>query len=351
MGKTLEYKLEELNRLKRTVDFNTYDFSVKELVALVKESVINISPSYQRKFRWNEERQSALVESILLGIPVPSIFMATNTNATWEVIDGVQRISTLLNFILPVDDECRIMLGANKPLKLKGLSKLKSFEGMSFLDFPHTLQIDLLLKPMKVITLSDKSDMKVRFDLFERLNTGGIKLSEQEIRSCIYKGQFNNFLRVKSENSDFQNVVKLTELQRIDGSREELVLRFFAYLLYRNKFVHSVKDFLNEYMSVASLSFDYARFSVLFDDVFKQLNQLQYGIVKTKTRKITSFVLFEAVTVGAAELLMSGQKELDISKFYDWVNDKEFNKMITGATNSPSKIMDRIEYCKNKLRM
>lgn len=350
MTPTINQRLEELNNLKRSVDFNTYDFSVKELVSLVKEHVVSIAPDYQRKFRWDAARQSALIESILLGIPIPSIFMATNPDATWEVIDGVQRISTLLNFILEDDDPFRLELGINSPLVLDNLSKLKSFNGMSYADFPQTLRFDLLLKPLKVITLSDKSDRLVRFDLFERLNTGGVKLSDQEIRSCVYKGQFNDFLKEKAQLPEFCNVIKLTELQQNDGSKEELVLRFFAYLLRREKFIHSVKDFLNEFMGASHIKFDYRKFSELFDLVFSQLNNLEFGIVKSKTRKVTSFILFEAVAVGAAEAILSGCKELCLKDFYTWVKDDEFNKLITGATNNPKKLNERIEFCAKRFR-
>lgn len=348
MESSISQRIEELNKLKRSVDFNTYDFSVKELVSLVQEHVVSIAPDYQRKFRWDEERQSALIESILLGIPIPSIFMATNSDATWEVIDGVQRISTLLNFVLDKDDQFRKELGMSDPLVLSELSKLKSFKGMSYLDFPQTLRYEFLLKPLKIITLSDKSDKLVRFDLFERLNTGGVKLSDQEIRSCVYKGQFNDFLKEKALNPDFCKVIKLTESQLNDGSKEELVLRFFAYLLHRNKFVHSVKDFLNEYMSEAQKYFDYRKYSRLFDDVFAQLNRLDAGIVKSRTRKVTSFILFEAVAVGAAEAILSGCDNLYLDDFYDWVKDSDFNKLITGATNTPKKVNDRISYSRSR---
>ena len=85
----------QLSEQKRKVDFKTYDISVKELISMVSDGIVNISPDYQRKFRWDDVRQSLLVESVFLGIPVPSLYMATNTNATWEVIDGLQRIVTV----------------------------------------------------------------------------------------------------------------------------------------------------------------------------------------------------------------------------------------------------------------
>ena len=87
----------ELDELKRKVDFNSYDISVKELLSLVRDGTIDIAPEYQRQFRWKEDRQSELIESVLLGIPIPNLFMATNADGTWELIDGVQRLSTGLD--------------------------------------------------------------------------------------------------------------------------------------------------------------------------------------------------------------------------------------------------------------
>ena len=95
MGENL---ITQLNEQKRKVDFNSYDISVKELISMVQEGIIDIAPEYQRQFRWKEDRQSALIESIFLGIPVPSLFMATNNDGSWELIDGVQRLSSIIHF-------------------------------------------------------------------------------------------------------------------------------------------------------------------------------------------------------------------------------------------------------------
>ena len=185
----------ELMEQKMKVDFNTYDLSVKELLSMVNDGLINIAPEYQRQFRWDVERQSSLVESLFLGIPVPSLFMATNVDGTWEVIDGVQRLSTMICFA--GDDNVRKKVNAKKaePLKLKGLSKLANFNDKRFADLPVGVQNKFKLTSIKVITLSDKSDKDVRFDLFERLNKGGVNLTPQEIRSCVYRGGFNDFLK------------------------------------------------------------------------------------------------------------------------------------------------------------
>lgn len=337
----------ELNEQKRKVDFNTYDMSVKELISMIGDNIIDIAPEYQRRFRWDEERQSTLIESIFLGIPIPPLFMATNANGSWEVIDGVQRLSTIIHFAAEIDSMARKQTQTEQPLKLTGLKKLKSFNKLQFIELPKSIQLDFLLKPIKITTLSDKSDKGVRFDLFERLNTGGIKLSDQEIRSCIFRGDFNDLLKKLSKNTFFLKIVKLPKNSEADGTREELVLRFFAYLNNYELFDHSVVDFLNSYMQEASKRFDYHKNEEIFNEVFKQLSGLRYGIVKSKTRSQTPIILFEAVSVGAA-LAYKSNKHINISKFYDWVNDKEFSNHITGATNSRKRVLARINYCRDK---
>ena len=339
--------ISELNEQKRKVDFNSYDMSVKELISMVNDGIIDIAPEYQRQFRWDDERQSILIESILLGIPVPALFMATNSDGTWEVIDGVQRLSTIINFASDLDSSARLKIERKDPLVLNGMKKLKSFEGNRFMDFPRTLQIDFLLKPLKITTLSDKSDKSVRFDLFERLNTGGVKLSDQEIRSCIYRGRFNDMLKDLAQDTHFKHAVRLTESAEEDGTREELVLRFFAYLYNRNSFEHSVVDFLNDYMDKSSAKFDYSTNERLFHKVFEELDHLEFGISKKRKRNITSVVLFEAVAVGAAEVIKNGGA-LNLDTYYEWVSDRYFNSLVTGATNSKSRVISRIDYCKSK---
>jgi hypothetical protein len=92
--------------------------------------MIDIAPEYQRRFRWDDKRQSALIESVFLGIPVPTLFMAANPDGSWELIDGVQRLSTLIRFL--GDAAQRKKIGSNEPLRLKQLTKLDQFDGKTF---------------------------------------------------------------------------------------------------------------------------------------------------------------------------------------------------------------------------
>lgn len=339
---------EQLSEQKRLVDFKTYDFSVKELVSMVNDGIINISPEYQRKFRWDDERQSMLIESIFLGIPVPSLFMATNLDATWEVIDGLQRLCTIIRFVAESDSNARRKVGKNDYLRLKNLDKLTEMNGKTIEDLPHSLRLDFQLKPIKVITLSDKSDFQVRFDLFQRLNTGGISLTDQEIRNCVYKGRFNDFIKRLSLDERLRRLTMKPKSASEDGTYEELVLRFFAYLFKRDLFEHNVKDFLNKFMGWAMMNYNERVYEEIFNDVLDKLSCLQYGIVKIPGRKSTSTVFWEAVTVGAAEALKNGINNLNTNDFYEWASDPSFNRLVTGATNSRMMIESRIQYTREK---
>jgi len=340
----------QLNEQKRKVDFNTFDLSVKELVSMFDDGIIDIAPEYQRQFRWKNDRQSNLVESIFLGIPIPSLFMATNSDNTWELIDGVQRLSSIIRFcgnenVIKKLQETNTEEISN--LKLSDLNKLTTFNGKKFSDLPRTIQLDFLLKPLKVITLSDKSDLSVRFDLFERLNTGGVSLTDQEIRSCIYRGKFNDFIKELSTYESFKKTVILTKSMEMDGTREEFVLRFFAFLNNYKNFDHSVVDFLNDYMMFAGKSnnFDYKINETIFKKVFDQLSTLENGI--SRKQKTTPVNLFEGVAVGAA-LAIRDKGNLNLDGIAEWMVSDDLRKYTTGATNTKSKVKGRIEYCKEK---
>lgn len=122
------------------VDFNTYDLSIKELIGMVNDKLINIAPEYQRQFRWDKERQSSLIESIFLGIPIPSLFMATNADGTWELIDGVQRVSTILCFAGTDEEREKIGTPNLSELTLEQLKKLTEFNGKKFTKLPIEIQ-------------------------------------------------------------------------------------------------------------------------------------------------------------------------------------------------------------------
>jgi hypothetical protein len=232
-------------------------------------------------------------------------------------------------------------------LEISELKKLSELNGATFADLPQSTRLQFLLRPIKIITLNDKSDLEVRFDLFERLNTGGEPLTAQEIRACIYRGEFNRFLEKMAGSADFNAVVRLTGRQQTDGTREECVLRFFAFLNNYTKFEHSVVGFLNDYMDYASKKFEYESGEKIFAKTFRGLSQiLPDGIVRGN-RKITPINLFEAVSVGAG-LAVKKSGKLVKGTCLTWMNSDELKELTTGATNNLKVLKGRIEFCRDR---
>ncbi|HEX5474546.1 MAG TPA: DUF262 domain-containing protein [Vicinamibacterales bacterium] len=332
--------IEQLNEQRRKVDYDTFDITVKQLMEMVAERNIDVAPVYQRHFRWKADRQSQYIESVLLGIPVPSLFMAANADGTWELVDGLQRLNTLAHFA--GSDEVRRQMGFSDSLRLEGLDKLSEFNGLTFEDLPQATRMQFVLKGIKVITITDKSDAGVRFDVFERLNKGGIALTAQEIRACVYRGEFNDFLDTLSENKLFSQVVLIPPDRQKDGTPQEMVLRFFAFLNGYKQFEHSVVSFLNDYMKAAGKDFDYAHGRQIFTKTFKQLAKaFPHGI--RRGRNATPINLFEAVAVGAA-LAVQQNGQIRVPRSDAWLTDAAFVRATTEGTNNRRQVKLRIEH-------
>lgn len=339
---------EQLEVQRRKVDADNFDVTVRELTRMATEGELDRAPEYQRQFRWSEEQESKLVESIFLGLPVPTIYVATNKDGTWELVDGLQRVSTLIHYLAdPIDSVASV--GKLEPLKLSGLEKLSDFNNLVFGELPLAVQLAFLKRPLRVTALSDKSDVDVRFDMFERLNTGGIALTPQEIRACIFQGKLSDFLRELAENADFNTLIKLQEGNQNDGTREELVLKFFAYLEKRQTFSGKVKKFLNDYMLAASKppDYDYDSRRKLFSQVVSLLAKVVKGPILRKNVPWSPINLVEAVLVGGAELVEAGNS--DFNPADDWLNDRELTNYSQKGTNTRNYLNGRIARARDLL--
>ncbi|KJD31056.1 hypothetical protein PW52_16850 [Tamlana sedimentorum] len=231
--------LEAQNRLV----FQSSDLSLDSIASMVSEEAINIKPTYQRRDRWDVPRQSALIESFLLNIPVPPIYLAEDEYGKYSVIDGKQRITAIYNFI-------------NQGMELESLEKFKELEGYTFNELPAQLNNALKIRPyLRVITLLKQSDPNLKYEVFNRLNTGGIKLLPQEIRNAAYEGEFNRLLIKLSENSFLVKQFNInSEKERLQSKvyKEmidlEYVLRFFTLRSTWNSFSGNMKNELDNFM-------------------------------------------------------------------------------------------------------
>lgn len=337
---------DQLDLQKRTVSYDMYDMSVRQLVDMVESKVIDIAPDYQRHFVWDNDRESELIESVFLGIPVPSLYMATNPDATWEVVDGVQRLSTLIHFC--GIDHARLAVGRPAPLRLSGLRKLETFNGSTFDELPKTVQLSFTLRPLRITALNDKSDNYVRYDLFERLNTGGVKLHAQEIRNCVISGAFSETIKSLSKSENFRAVVTLPNNEVREATYQEMVLRFFAFFDNYLEFDHDVEDFLTEYMQTHSRSGPSMSALAHFEPTMIHLRERLPAGISRNNRKTTPINLYEGVAVGTALAMATGQP-LNWGCFPDIVGSNALKQFTTAATNSRPMVRGRIETVRDAL--
>ena len=340
---------QQLAEQRLKVDFDTYDVTVDELIRRVERGRIEVAPVYQRQFRWDHTRQSRLIESILLGIPVPPLFMATNSTSgqqiQWEVVDGLQRLLTLVNFA-GRDAARNFVKLEERPLRLIDLEKLTTITGYLFTELPEDIRTTLEDRPIKIIVLNDKSDLQVRFDLFERLNTGGIRLTDQEVRECVYRGPFMDCVTILASNVNYKIILRLPASKWRDGTPEDYVLRFFAFLERYLEFDHSVKDFLNDFIAQAVLAPKIEERTEIFNRTFQYLARVFPQGLKSR-KGSTPVNLFEAITVGAA-LAMMEKPNLDAVSPVNWIHSEALRKLTTGPTNSRPRVRGRIEFCRDR---
>lgn len=331
---------ERVNQLRRNVDVQASNFSVRELARMVTERELNISPEYQRLFRWEVENESRLIESLMLGLPVPSIFVATNDDFTLEVVDGLQRLSTLVHFLDPSDEALK-SLGKEAPLELSGLETIDELNGLTYTSLPRELQLYFARTTLQVTALTDKSDYDVRFELFDRLNAGSLRLTNQEVRNAVYRGRFVGFLHEMANLPEFKSMLRLDEERMRDGTLEETVLKFFAYRNDRAAYRGPIKPFLNEYMKAQRAEFPEERFGAEFKGAVTLLKEVLGDEPYLRAGyHSTPMVPFEAALLAAARLVESGRPARPKE---GWKEDSRLRAVSGGGHNTPGKLDERVD--------
>lgn len=240
---------------------SSLDFSFNELADMHASGELIIDPEFQRMFRWNEGAQSRFIESLLLELPIPPIFLIEREDRIYELIDGLQRLSSYLHFTSRLAPEGEIL----PPLELSDCDIVAKLNGYTYESLPRPLKIKLRRSYVRAEILRKESDPRLRYYMFKRLNTGGEILSQQEIRNATIKllsNEFNSFIIDLSQNEDF---VTCTSIISTDARNrkfdQELVLRFFALKNDFSSYVHDVSEFLTDYMEKVSDPKDPTEFS------------------------------------------------------------------------------------------
>lgn len=218
---------------ERRISTQPYDLSVQTLLEQWQGRMLEV-PDIQRDYVWDNGRASRLVESLILNIPVPPVFFAETPQATFEVIDGHQRVKSLVRYL-------------GNEFALSGLGVLSEYKGRRFHQLPEREQRHLKTRSLRAIVISHDSHPAMKFEVFERLNTGGITLNAQELRNSLYRGTLNQLLKTLAQNEHFRYCIG-TKSPRSRMVDEELVLRFFALRDQLGDYRPPLKRFLNEYM-------------------------------------------------------------------------------------------------------
>jgi len=214
------------------------DLSLKSVSDMVDGGSIDISPKYQRRDRWDVKKESDLIESFILNIPVPPIYLAEDAYGTYSVIDGKQRITAINNFI-------------NGKFKLHKLERFKEIDGMVFDELPASIKNALSIRPyLRVVTLLKQSDSDLKHEVFLRLNKAGVPLNSQEIRNVAFRGLFNDMLFKLSEIPHFKEVLKADDKSKIyrEMIDVQFVLRFFTVKRTWSEFSGNMDKAMDSFM-------------------------------------------------------------------------------------------------------
>lgn len=353
---TEELKGEAENQIvekQRDVDYDTKEYPVETIVqkystGIEKDENELFVPDYQREFAWDKARQSKFIESVLIGLPIPYIFVAdvgdkVENEGRLEIVDGSQRIRTLAAF-------------TQDRLILEGLHKLDKLNGFRFSDLPLARQRRFNRRTIRMIELTEKADEEVRRDIFERINTGSEELNDMEKRRGIQQGAMLQFLEECARHPLLAELAPLSKSDVMRREREEFALRFFAYLNNYTNFAHSVNRFLNDYLKKMNEHFANganqaerdsmrAEFDRMLEFVKKYIPN---GFKKGKKHTTTPRIRFEAISVGTA-LALREDPTLQ-PKSVGWADSEEFRSLTTSdASNSRPKLIRRTEYVRDML--
>lgn len=359
---------EQIASKRREIKTDGYPISIGEWISMYERGELDIHPEFQRFYRWSDAQKSSLIESILLGIPLPAIFVSQRADGVWDVVDGLQRLSTIFQFVGILRDEKKKPV---KALTLQSTKYLPDLDGVKWeaQDPKKSLASDLqlLVKRSKIsasIVLKE-SDESTKYDLFERLNTGGSQLSPQEVRNCLLvmvNSSFFEWLRALPKDDNFILTTSLSDRPLEEAYDLELVLRFILLSTMSEDEVSRVRDvgnFLTERMTEVAMDKKFKRAAVsklfsetfailaevLEEDAFKRFN-------KKKGRHEGGFLLslFEVVALGVAYNLSRNTlcaKSKIAAKVQEMWSDRKFTDWAASGVTASRRLPRLVPYGRN----
>lgn len=319
------------------------DLSLQSISDMVESGSIDINPKYQRRERWDDVKNSGLIESFLLNIPVPPIYLAEDEYGVYSVIDGKQRVTAIYKFL-------------KENLALKHLEKFNELEGYRFESLPIPLKNALKIRPyLRVVTLLRQSDPDLKHEVFLRLNKAGVALNAQEIRNVAFRGKFNEMLFELSETAYLKTQLKATKESKTYREMIDVqyVLRFFTVKEFWKNFPGNMDKAMDRYM-VANYKNSAQVIEGQKKDFLDALNFCQTiwgkdGFLKpnSNSRVLQGFYDIQMV---CSSMLSAKQKSILIGKKIQvksalikaLKDDSDFSESVTQFTSNPTNVEYRI---------
>ena len=346
--------VEKFEASQRALVLQTSDLSLQTISQMVESEAIDVSPKYQRRERWKPLAQAELIESFLINVPIPPVYLAEDDFGTYSVIDGKQRITTIHRFI-------------SDQFALSDLKKFPEVNGLKFSELPPPLSNALKIRPyLRVVTLLKQTDPELKYEVFTRLNTGGEPLLPQEIRNALYRGSFNDLL------FDLANAPFLLQQLKIVSGKEtpyremqdvEAVLRFLSlssnWEEFNGDMRYSLDAFAAENRKISKVKITASKSK--FETALARCEHL-WGPDAFKRHQAAAYrdqfmsAMFDAQMIAASELSETRYKALvkktaavrkETLKLF---KDDRFIDAIRVSTNTPSKVRYRISTMKNSLK-
>lgn len=329
------------------------DLPISTLPAMLQDQ-IKINPEFQRRDRWDEERQSRLIESLLMNVPIPPIFLGEDEYGYYVVLDGRQRLTAIQSFL-------------SNTLELKGLAVWDDLNGHRFNDLvKRGLDKHLTRRFLSAIALLKESSPAIKYDVFDRLNTGGVKANEMEVRNAVFRGKFTDALHSLSRLPAFCQAWEIP-IDHVEAQTNPLyqkmidlsiVLRFFA-LSDPEKMDTTFKDYLGEFMEKRNKLYeadaniaqeDAARFERAVVNSLTVFGVNSFRNPAKQFKGPPSLPIAEAIMIGLADYEPSAidQKISQRIKegFTELCNNTDFLKSISSGTNGKGAIKTRINMTK-----
>lgn len=335
------------------IDIDTRTTTVDLLLSRLRNEMIDLAPDFQRKAGiWTDGKQSRLIESLLLRIPIPSFYAAENKDGSWAIVDGIQRLTSIARFLEPQ------VVGAD-PLKLTGLEYLRNFEGASFTDLSGKLQIRLRETEVVVHVIRRGTPEPVMFNVFARINTGGEPLTRQEIRHALIPGRARTLLAELALTPEFRGATGYSVVGDRMADRE-MVLRFLAFRMtsphaYRpGDFDAFLAEAMHQVNRLDSADEDQLRTEFLTamtaaKEVFGPHAFRKYRRNQQRKSPINK-ALFEAIAVNLAGLGPDEREALRqadvLDAFAELMEDVDFERAISVGTGDARKVRKRFDAVK-----